>query len=160
MLILLVRHAAATRPAGVADHDRPLSDRGVDEALSMGRQLARVTAVPDRIVSSTARRAVDTARLIAEGWGDPADLVTADNLYHGGVDDIIAAASRLPRDVVAVVGHEPATSATVARLCGARMAMVTGAAACIEVPDGRAPREGDGVLRWMLTPGLLRGPAA
>ena len=60
--ILLMRHAKAEPGVpGQKDFDRPLAERGNEDALRMGRALAKTGEVPDAIVSSPAARAKQTA---------------------------------------------------------------------------------------------------
>ena len=61
--ILLLRHAKSDwGDPGLADFDRPLAKRGRKDAPRMGEVLALFNCVPDRILSSSARRAKAPAR--------------------------------------------------------------------------------------------------
>jgi phosphohistidine phosphatase len=151
MRILLVRHAKSEHPAGVADHDRPLSVRGATDAVAVGRHLERLGLAPSRILSSTAVRAAETARLIAEQVTPAPSVEHVAGLYGAGVSDVLALAGSTGQDVM-IVGHQPTLSMTVEALCGAAVAMVTTAVACIETTTAR---HGAGVLQWLLTPRLV-----
>src|SRR5262249_20001106 len=72
--LMLLRHAKSDRPAGMADHDRPLNGRGRDEAPLVGTYLAPNGLVPDRVLCSTSQRTRETADLVA---GSLADAVTS-----------------------------------------------------------------------------------
>ena len=66
-----------------ADFDRPLNERGRADAPAMGERLKKLDVTPDLIVSSTAKRAAQTAKRIAEGVGyDPAKIQWVEQLYH------------------------------------------------------------------------------
>ena len=68
--LLLLRHAKSAWPDGVADLERPLARRGERAAELVGRFLAGHGLVPDRVVSSPARRAAETAeRVLAASTG-------------------------------------------------------------------------------------------
>lgn len=154
--LILLRHGKSDWGAGGADDERPLSKRGETAARLIGRLLAGSGRPPDLVLTSPARRASATARLAAEAGGWPAPLVEDDRLLPGSPSAIMAAVGQRAAGVgrVMVVGHEPALSATAARLLGgAAVRMATGAAACIEV-DGLPPT-GPGVLLWMVIPRLL-----
>ncbi len=71
--LMLLRHAKSDRPAGMADHDRPLNGRGRDEAPLVGTYLAHNGLVPDRVLCSTSERTRETWDLVA---GSLADAVT------------------------------------------------------------------------------------
>lgn len=75
--LTVVRHAKSSwDQQGLADHDRPLNHRGRRAAPAVGSFLARtyfglgenaaLLPPPDRIVSSTAARAVETAQILRE----------------------------------------------------------------------------------------------
>jgi len=155
MRLVLVRHAKSARPPDVIDHDRPLAPRGVDDATAVGAFLAKRGAIPGRIVASSAVRAFETARILAD-FADPQDPVRVDAaLYAGGVATVLAAASGF--DDVLIVGHEPTMSMAVELLTGATVAMVTTAVACIEITGQPDDAPWVGTLTWLVTPGLVRG---
>ena len=98
--LLIIRHAKSSwDDPTLADFDRPLSKRGKRDAPFMGNLLAERELYPDRIVSSSARRAAKTAKLIA----------AAVNYEHTAVDfrDLIYQAS-LPTLVELVRGFDDA----------------------------------------------------
>lgn len=107
----LIRHAKSAYPPGVADHDRPLNDRGLRDAPRIGEALAEGPEV-DLAVVSTATRAQQTWRLAAlevpevKAFNDAA-------LYLASVRQILMVVSRhaaeqsQPPTHVAVVGHNP-----------------------------------------------------
>jgi phosphohistidine phosphatase len=77
---MLLRHAKSDRPAGMADHDRPLNRRGRDEAPLVGTYLAHNGLVPDRVLCSTSERTRETWDLVAgslEGTVAPASASAA-----------------------------------------------------------------------------------
>ncbi len=62
--LILVRHAKSDWFRHTADIDRPLSDRGTQDADRMGAYLGKMDIVPDRMVVSSARRTLETANLL------------------------------------------------------------------------------------------------
>ena len=64
--VYLLRHGKSDWNSGHADHDRILAPRGEDAAHRVGRFLAAIDQVPDRVVSSTAVRACTTAELATQ----------------------------------------------------------------------------------------------
>lgn len=109
--LVLMRHAKSSWDhPGLADHERPLNDRGLRDAPKMGRRLAAEGLVPDVILSSTAVRAVSTAELIAEALGFAVDRVVADErLYATSVAGLLDVIGELDSSVqtAIVVGHNP-----------------------------------------------------
>ncbi len=62
--LILMRHAKSDWHSHTTDVDRPLNDRGAQDAHRMGIYLKQAGLVPDVMVVSTARRALETARLL------------------------------------------------------------------------------------------------
>ncbi len=111
-VLFLVRHAKSSRddPA-LPDEERPLADRGRQDAQRTGKRLTRLDAKPDLIVSSPALRALTTARLIADEIGhERKDIVVDDRLYASSAGDLLAVIRALDpkRRCVMLVGHNPA----------------------------------------------------
>lgn len=78
--LTLIRHAKSSwDDTMLNDHDRPLNERGLRSAPMVGRFLSKtyfgsngtpaLLAKPDRLISSTAHRAAETAALMAEEMG-------------------------------------------------------------------------------------------
>lgn len=115
--LVLVRHAKSDYPAGVADHDRPLSPRGHRDAPALGRWLAEHVVISDpasaRIVVSSALRAQQTwlgaSGLVSPHWGDvPSE--TEPDIYEASPHTLRQIARRVSAesvDTVVLVGHNP-----------------------------------------------------
>ena len=70
--LVLIRHAKSSwKNPGLRDFDRPLNKRGKADAPEMGRRLAQRSLMPDRLLSSPAKRAIRTAEIIADAIGFP-----------------------------------------------------------------------------------------
>jgi phosphohistidine phosphatase len=160
--LLLVRHAAAV-PAGtpgIADDERPLTQKGASKFRIAAKGLARIARRPDVLLTSPLPRARATAEIAAQAFKRLEPTVEP-ALAHGSVDDILTALGKRPAGAtVALVGHEPTMSMILARLLGAvdgeRLAFKKGGAALVDLPDG--PSAG-GRLVWFLQPKVLRALA-
>jgi phosphohistidine phosphatase len=149
--LLILRHAKSAWPEGVPDRERPLNGRGERAAGRIGRFLAAHGLRPDAVVTSPARRATDTARLVLEAARADAATHLDERLY--GTDARAAMDAAWPRaDRLLVVGHEPEMVELVARLTGARVRLPTAGLAWVQVPDLGLAR---GVLHLLVTPKLL-----
>ena len=63
--LILFRHAKSDWDNNVKDHDRPLAQRGIRAAKTMGNFLAAINKVPELALTSSAKRARDTLDLAA-----------------------------------------------------------------------------------------------
>jgi phosphohistidine phosphatase len=109
--LILLRHGKSSwDDARLDDFDRPLAPRGLRSVPEMGRRLARRGLTPDLIVSSTAVRALATARGFAREVGYREDRIReAPELYLASPDEILAVIHGAPAGVgtLMVVGHNP-----------------------------------------------------
>ena len=107
----MLRHGKAERDTmAMDDYDRALTDRGRKNASDMGAYIAKRLGVPDLILSSSAKRAHQTARLAAQSIGYPDEEIQADqNLYFAPARWILNVVSKLPHEVNSClyVGHNP-----------------------------------------------------
>jgi phosphohistidine phosphatase len=168
--VLLLRHAKSDRTdASQVDFDRPLAKRGLADAPRMGEVLADFQLIPDKIISSPARRAKQTAELVAKACGYKESIDWQDSFYSGGSEDLISALRHLPETVerAMLVGHNPIMEETVTGLLvGAKIQeqakfiiqMPTSALVCLEleISDWVALQPGQAILRWFLIPRLIK----
>lgn len=109
--LLLVRHAkSAWDQPGLLDKDRPLGARGKRDAPIMASVLRSENLQPDKLVSSTARRANDTAVAFAKELGmDHWDIKLVDECYEAMPDTLQAIVARLDSqwETVCLFGHNP-----------------------------------------------------
>lgn len=109
--VVLVRHAKSVPYGYDDDFNRPLSDRGESEAALLSNQLRSEKIVPDMIVSSPAKRALETAGIFAENLAYPKNKIKHnEDIYHGiTTHDFIEMLKKLPEEInsVFVFGHNP-----------------------------------------------------
>ena len=94
----------------MADEERPLDARGERDAPKVGKRLAKAGAKPDLILSSPAKRALTTARVIAKELGyKRKKIVIDDRLYAAEADVVLDVIQRLGNeaDSVMLFGHNP-----------------------------------------------------
>jgi len=110
--LILMRHAAAG--SAVRDHDRPLTPDGVRAATDAGRWLRGNLPSVDYVVCSTATR----TRQTLSATGVAGEVRYSDELYGGGVDEILAEVASAPAAAatVLVVGHAPTIPSTAREL--------------------------------------------
>jgi phosphohistidine phosphatase len=131
--LLIVRHAKSSHAEPpLADHDRPLEQRGMADAPRMGRFLAARGLRPDLIVSSTALRARRTAETIALAARFECTIDLREGVYDaGGGPGLLKVARGFPDGAgcVMLVGHNPALESLLESLTGAREELPTCAVA-------------------------------
>jgi phosphohistidine phosphatase len=129
--LFLVRHAKSSRDdPSLPDRDRPLDDRGRQDARRMGKRLAKRDVKPDLLLSSPALRALTTAQLIAEEVGyERMDIVVDDRLYASNSDDLLAVVCGLDKKLnrVMLFGHNPEFTVLAHRLSSEIIDMPTSA---------------------------------
>lgn len=112
--LYIVRHAKAEdRATFMADYDRKLTSDGVMAAARMGRYLTEKKILPGTFISSTAPRASETAKVIAEQIGyDVTQIDFDEKLFEGGPKAYLAALNALPETTASamIVGHNPDVS--------------------------------------------------
>jgi phosphohistidine phosphatase len=153
--LLLARHAKSDwNAAGLSDHDRPLNARGRRDAPAMARRLLDEGVGVQRIVSSTATRARNTAAEYAAAFG--LAVIEEPALYAASARAILGIAADLPDqvDVAMLVGHNPGMTDAVAELTGSFVEFPTCAVAeCrVDVDSWGELIEGSGRLLSLRTP--------
>ena len=109
--LYLMRHAKSSWSFDeLRDQERPLNDRGRDDAPRMGQALAKRDIHPDLLVSSPAVRALSTAVLVARELGYDRDRIKIEpTIYEADLDTLLAVVRALPETAHAVLltGHNP-----------------------------------------------------
>jgi len=118
--LLLMRHGKSDWPAGISDDQRPLKGRGEKNASRMGRWLLEQALVPEQVISSPARRAMQTAQRVCEAMDFPvASIVQAPLIYDASLDDLLQLLHGLPDSLhrVLLIGHNPGMEHLLIHLC-------------------------------------------
>ncbi|WP_354642846.1 SixA phosphatase family protein [Kitasatospora camelliae] len=108
--IIVLRHARADWPNQVADHERPLADRGRLQAADAGRWLADSGINPDYVLCSTSLRTRETWKLVAHELPKrPRKTAYEERVYEASPGQIIEVLQETPEDHsdVLLVGHNP-----------------------------------------------------
>ena len=156
--LVLVRHAKSAHPPGMDDHERPLDDRGLAEAVVLGARLAEAGWAPDRVLCSDAARALATWRRMAPAFGDVRVDVTR-RLYHAGPDaleEVIREASLGDAGCVFAVGHNPGWEEAALELAGVAIEVPTATAVMMRRRARAAWTARLGVRSWEIAR-VLRG---
>lgn len=117
----LLRHAKSDRPNKIDDFDRPLKKRGKRAAQRVGLWMKQQQLIPDYIVSSPAKRAHVTAKIVYRELGVVGQTVYTDSrIYAGNFEQLkrVLAECPLQSTRVLLVGHNPALEELLINLVG------------------------------------------
>lgn len=138
--LVLLRHAKAGWPEGVADTDRPLAQRGKHEAPLAGTWLAEHVPPIDIAVCSTALRAQQTWSLVSPELANPPLFQPDDRLYAASAEQLLAVTQMLPDEArtALLVAHNPGLEELVMLLTGSPHELKTSAVAVLGCPENWA----------------------
>jgi phosphohistidine phosphatase len=114
--LLIMRHAKSSwKDSSIADHERPLKKRGLKDAVEIGKILKHKGLVPDKILSSDAVRAADTATVVADKSGYKKEVEFTGRLYMAEGSAIMDIIQSQPDSIktLMVIGHNPGMEALV-----------------------------------------------
>ena len=160
-ILLLLRHAKSSRDdPTLSDFERPLNDRGKDDAKLVGRWLARQQIVLDGVISSPAKRARRTAEIFLKA----ADVSLAASfdarIYEAGLAQLLTIVSEFDPSLntVLLIGHNPGFEDLAESLTGQHTRLATSTLAGIELSVAQwcdvRPRAGK--LHLLVTPKELK----
>lgn len=119
--ILVIRHAKSSwAHPGMSDFERPLNERGHRDALMMAERLKQRKIQPDLLVSSTARRAMETCNHFADTLGcGTGNILKVPALYHAPSLVFYEVIRQLPAtaNTIGVFAHNPGITDFVNSLC-------------------------------------------
>lgn len=155
--LLILRHAKTQPDAPNGDHARQLTGRGLHDAARMAAYIKASIGAPDAIVTSDARRAMQTAEIVADGTGFTRSLTVEPRMYAAGSATLLDVVRALPDDAdrVILVGHNPGFEELAAALSSddAEVRLPTSAFAHLEfdAASWSEAQPGSGELREVAT---------
>src|SRR5262245_30339640 len=159
--LYLVRHgvAEARGDAWPDDSKRPLTERGVARLRKSAKALSRLGVSIDIVLTSPLVRTRQTADILAAAFNPRPAVVNVDALAPGGSQASVLTEleKHVRRGRIAIVGHEPGIGELAGRLAGMRHALEFKKGAVCRIDVDTLPPKGAGMLRWFLTPKLMRG---
>lgn len=119
--LLIIRHAKSSwANSNEADFDRPLNDQGRKNAPDMADRLLKRSIQPDIIVSSAAKRTVETSLLMMKQLGlQQQQLVIKKELYLAAPETIMQTILSMDDawQTAAIIAHNPGVTDFVNTLC-------------------------------------------
>ncbi len=109
--LYLLRHSKAgqTNKKLTDDHERPLTQKGVELCKHIADNLKELGDLPELILSSTSRRTKETAEHLFAYLGQDVPIEYSPKLYLAGVDDIYDQVRSMDDTLnrALILGHNP-----------------------------------------------------
>ncbi len=108
--LAILRHAKSDWNAGLPDFERPLNNRGQQDAPKIGVWLKNEQWQPDSIIASPAQRARETILAVTQAAAIPAAKIAwNESLYLASMNGLLNTVKALPADThhAMLVGHNP-----------------------------------------------------
>ena len=134
--LLVLRHGKSSwKDTSLADFDRPLKKRGKRAAEAIGKEIRRQNRCPDLVISSAARRARETAELVAKLAGCGERIITTKKLYMSGFRAYLKVLTKVDEiyERVLLVGHNPDLEDLVEHLTHQPVSLPTAALVCLKL---------------------------
>jgi phosphohistidine phosphatase len=158
--LYLVRHAIAAERGDEYPDDskRPLTSQGMSRFRREAKALDGLGVSVAVILTSPLARTRQTAEILAESVKSKPSIVATDALAPGGTAAAVIqeVGKHARKGNVALVGHEPNMGELAARLIGARAPIEFKKGAICRIDFDVLPPKGTGMLRWFVTPRMLR----
>jgi phosphohistidine phosphatase len=143
------------------DHDRPLAPRGIRASKRIGSFMSDARLVPDKAITSTAKRAQETLILAMESGQWNCAIEENSDLYLTSPEVILQVIQRQPDSIqhLLLVGHNPTSEKLAGFLVGGgsvRMPTAALAGVKLVVESWQEVERGKGLLDFLITPKLLK----
>lgn len=157
--LILMRHAESPwEGVQLPDHQRPLGERGHQQATRTGSVLAARGWIPDIVLSSDAKRTRETFAGLSQAFEKEVDVRFLSSFYHNGVAAAEEEVVTLPDGAgcVLLLGHNPGWELLVERLTGKAVAMEP-ATAAVMGQDLESWKDAGPASSWELEEVLFSG---
>ena len=108
--LYIIRHAKSSwKDISLNDFDRPLTQRGRNDALLMANKLIELNISPDLIISSPSKRTKCTVDIITTQMGYTNEIIYEDKIYESNMITLKNVIKNInnSKNVVFLVGHNP-----------------------------------------------------
>jgi phosphohistidine phosphatase len=155
--LYILRHAKSSwADPDMSDFDRPLNERGEKAAPFMGKLMDRLGLEPYLILSSPAKRAQQTARLVKKAGNFDAELRFEHRIYQASPQTLRQVVTEIDDAYPSamIVGHNPGIEDFVRFLTGSLQPFPTAALAVIELETNSwlTMTEGSGNIQHLYRP--------
>ena len=161
--LILLRHGKSDWDTDVDDFNRPLKKRGINASIQAGKWLRENKLVPDFVISSSARRAMQTAELCCAAMGiKKKNIYRQKHIYLATPEELLLSLEDCPKQAkrVMLVGHNPGLEELLYFLVNNQLTipedgklMPTATLAVLDMPDSwRKLKNGTGTLKFLTRP--------
>ncbi|MBN1500717.1 MAG: histidine phosphatase family protein [Spirochaetes bacterium] len=119
--LLILRHAKSDVTAEAhSDHERQINSRGIKNCIEIAELMRKNHLIPDLILSSTAKRAVETSEQIRVKINPEINISTTNRLYLAPPEKHVREIIKTNDEIktLMIVGHNPAIEDLVGSLTG------------------------------------------
>lgn len=112
--LVLARHGK-THSSSIdgSDFKRDLKEKGIEQSHVVGKGIQKMIGEVDLLISSSANRAIQTAKILSKEFGYAKELIQIeDSIYESRKEDALDVIKKIGSDhkVVVMVGHNPTWS--------------------------------------------------
>lgn len=152
-MLYVIRHAKSSWSDPLQDDfDRPLNERGKANAPEMAGRIKAKGVRPDLMISSTAKRAQETAQIFADVLAyAQADIQLQDQLYEAATETVMKCVRQISPEAESafIFGHNPTLTYFVNELAGVWIDNIpTCGMVAISLDGWDKAGEGTGKLVW------------
>lgn len=134
--LYLLRHAKSSwDQAQLADFDRPLNQRGYNDAQAMADYIDQQGYQPEVILCSSAKRTRETLSPILKLMKTRPEVIFLDSIYEAEWTALRDAVEERTEDSIMLIGHCPGIELYLSRILGQIKEMKTCHLAVIDWPD-------------------------
>ncbi len=109
--VYMVRHAKSSwEDPDIPDHFRKLTPEGKERTKKVAKHLRMKFVNPELIITSSATRAIETTKIMAEELHYPLDQININStFYRAEKEDLLDMMTNLPDEIesVMIIGHNP-----------------------------------------------------
>ena len=136
--LVIMRHAHSSRDDyNLADHDRPLDERGLRDSPRVAKQILRRGWKPDSISVSSSLRTIQTLKNLGPELSEIPPSIER-RLYHASLDTLLSVTESIPENTTQmIISHNPGCEMLLEKLSGELEIMTTASVALMVEKDGR-----------------------
>jgi phosphohistidine phosphatase len=162
--LILLRHGKSDWDTDDDDFNRPLKKRGKNASVQAGKWLLEHNLVPDFVITSSAKRAMQTAELACETMGiRKKNIYKQKHIYLATPEELLFTLQDCPKQAkrVMLVGHNPGLEELLYYLVDGNLTipddgklLPTATLAIMQMPDSwRKLMQGTAELQFLIRPG-------